>query len=295
MNPRKTIVAAAATLTMFGAAAPGLAGAATVEHSSAITPALMHKIQKIAKSVNPGGTAHILRTRPHIDLHLVGHGVKITGNTSYSSNWSGYVDTGENYNYVLGYWKVPEANCSSFNLFNSSTWFSSSSTWVGLDGWGDGTVEQLGTSTDCVGPVHDYNAWTEMYPAGEDSVPHSVSPGDEMGAYVDAYDSGTQYYLVMEDFTQGWEYWTTGTASPADSDLSAEWITERPSCSVECNYLTNFGTTTFTGAYAEGNGKGGSISSFPNQAIDMDNGNLEASVGSLTASGTSFLDTWLHG
>jgi hypothetical protein len=134
-----------------------------------------------------------------------------------------------------------------------------------------------------------------MYPAGENSVPHSVSPGDSMGAYVDAYDSGTQYYLVMEDFTQGWEYWTTGTASPADKDLSAEWITERPSCSVECNYLTNFSTTTFTGASAEGNGKWGSISAFPSQAVDMDNGNLEASVAPLTSGGTSFTDTWLHG
>jgi hypothetical protein len=291
MNPRKVIAAAGASLTMFGVAAPGLAGAATPKH----TPAISQKIEKSAKSVNPGGTAQILPTRPHIDLHLVGHGVKITSNTSYSSNWSGYVATGEDYTYVLGYWTVPKANCSSFNLFNSSTWFSSSSTWVGLDGWGDSTVEQLGTSTDCFGPVSSYNAWTEMYPATEAGVPHSVSPGDSIGAYVDAYDNGTEYYLVIEDYTQGWEYWTTGAASPADSDLSAEWITERPSCSVECNYLTNFGSTTFQDAYAEGNGKWAPISAFPNQAVDMDNGNLEAAVGALTAGGSTFTDTWLHG
>ena len=209
---------------------------------------------------------------------------------SSSSNWSGYVDTNASYNYVFGEWTVPWANCGPWYDFN----FSQSSTWVGLDGWGNGTVEQLGTATGCIAGASAYYAWTEMYPQIEDPVFHGISPGDQIMAFVYSYNNGTADELWMADLSQGWSYVRYASTSQVQ-DSSAEWITEDPSCGPFCDNLTNFGTTTFTSAYAMGNGNFGSISSFPNSAIDMNKSNTWcAEVGGLYNGGTSFTDWFIH-
>ena len=38
--------------------------------------------------------------------------------------------------------------------------------WVGIDGFSDGTVEQLGTAAQCYEGVTYYYVWYEMFPAG---------------------------------------------------------------------------------------------------------------------------------
>jgi hypothetical protein len=207
-----------------------------------------------------------------------------------SSNWSGYVDTNGSYNYVFGEWTVPYANCGPWYDFN----FSQSSTWVGLDGWGSNTVEQLGTATGCVAGGSVYYAWTEMYPQIEDPVWNGISPGDQMMAFVYSYNNNTQYELWMADLSQGWSSLRYASSSTPLSDSSAEWITERPTCGPFCNNLTNFGTTTFTSAYAMGNNNFGSISSFPNTAVDLYTNTYCAEVGWLYNNGTQFTDWWTH-
>lgn len=209
---------------------------------------------------------------------------------STSGNWSGYVDTNENYDYVFGEWTVPSANCGPWYDFS----FSQSSTWVGIDGWGSGTVEQLGTATGCVFGASTYYGWTEMYPQIEDPIFEPVSPGDQMMALTFAYGGGTQYELWMADLSEGWSWVRFASTSSPLSDSSAEWITERPSCGPFCNSLTNFGTTTFTNAYAIGNNSFGAINAFPNYAVDMWNGGYDAVVGGLGAGGTQFTDWWEH-
>lgn len=43
--------------------------------------------------------------------------------------------------------------------------------WVGIDGYSSGSVEQLGTHSDCVGKGRaSYYAWWEMYPASSFSM-----------------------------------------------------------------------------------------------------------------------------
>jgi hypothetical protein len=199
-----------------------------------------------------------------------------------STNWSGYAVTGGTYTYVHGSWTVPSVTCSSGED-------SQSSTWVGLDGWGSNTVEQLGSTTGCIFGIATYIPWTEMYPALPVPLNESMSHGNVMTGSVTSFGGGTSYLLVLTDKTKGWTYKKTETASPADQDLSAEWITELPSCPIFCSKLTDFGSVTFRNATATGNGIKGPISSFAGyKAVDMANGTtLQASVG-------SFTDHWRH-
>jgi|SRR5580658_4654212 hypothetical protein len=208
---------------------------------------------------------------------------------STSTNWSGYAVTGGTYTYVHGSWTVPAVTCASGEN-------SQSSTWVGLDGWGSDTVEQLGSTTGCIFGVAAYFPWTEMYPALPVPLDESMTPGDAMTGSVTSSAGGTSYLLVLTDNTKKWTYRTTAAASPADEDLSAEWITELPSCPVFCDNLTDFGSVTFRDATAVGDGKKGSISSFAGyKAVDMENGTtLQASVGPLSKNGESFTDRWHH-
>jgi hypothetical protein len=208
-----------------------------------------------------------------------------------SSNWSGYVDTNDKYDYVFGEWTVPYANCGPWYDFN----FSQSSTWVGLDGESSNTVEQLGTATGCVAGASVYYAWTEMYPQIENPIWNGISPGDQIMSFVYSYDNDTQYELYMADLSQGWSELRIGSSSSPLQDSSAEWITERPTCGPFCDNLTNFGTTTFTDAYAmDQNYNFGSINAFPNAADDMYTNTYCAVVGGLVNGGTQFTDWWTH-
>lgn len=214
-----------------------------------------------------------------------------TSNFDWSGNWSGYEDVNATYNYVFGQWTVPSANCGPWYDFN----FSQSSTWVGLDGSASSTVEQLGTATGCIAGASAYYAWTEMYPQIENPIFEPLSSGDRMMAFVFSYNNATEDELYMVDITQGWSELRFASTSPV-ADSSAEWITERPSCGPFCDNLTNFGTTTFTDSYAmTTNGTFGSISSFPNNYVDMWNNNAWcAEVGYLSNGGTQFTDWWEH-
>ncbi len=214
---------------------------------------------------------------------------RVGGAVSTSTNWSGYAVTGGTFTYVHGSWTVPTATCAAGEN-------SQSSTWVGLDGWGSSTVEQLGSTTGCIFGNPTYIPWTEMYPALPVPLNETMSPGDSMTGSVTSNAGGTSYKLVLTDSTKAWTYSTTVAASPADKDASAEWITELPSCPVFCTLLTNFGSVTWRNAIAIGNGKKGPISSFAGyKAVDMENGTtVQAAVGGLTKTGEGFTDRWHH-
>lgn len=275
MTTRRSLVLAASAATIaLVLAQPGTrpdvraaAGRSRVAHGGLAT-----QVRPGPASVSRGGPAVISRDN----------------RVATSTNWSGYAVTGGSYTYVHGSWTVPTATCARGEN-------SQSSTWVGLDGWGSATVEQLGSTTGCIFGIPTYIPWTEMYPALPVPLNESMSPGDSMTGSVTSSGGGTSYLLVLVDHTKGWTYSTTKAASPADADLSAEWITERPSCPVFCHDLTDFGSVTFRDAIAVGDGTKGPISSFAGyKAVDMDNGNLEAAVGRLSKNGESFIDRWHH-
>jgi Peptidase A4 family len=76
-----------------------------------------------------------------------------------SYNWPGYAAAraGRVFRYVRAEFFVPYADCRE-------TPGASSSHWVGLDGLGNGSVEQLGVAIRCAGSKPRYYAWYEMYP-----------------------------------------------------------------------------------------------------------------------------------
>jgi hypothetical protein len=222
------------------------------------------------------------------DLDLTVEGLRPLGTTLYYGNWAGYATSGEKYTYAYGAWRVPQVDCAAKEN-------SSSVTWVGLDGLGDKSVEQLGTSSICTDGKPLYGAWWEMVPQNAlQPIDQPVEPGDSMVAYVTSNVAGTQYTLVIKDETRDWTSSTTATASPADDDATAEWITERPACGASCAKISNFGTVTFSRAVATGKGRFGAVGAFPNSPIDMANGGtLDASVGGLT-DGSAFDTYWQH-
>jgi len=71
--------------------------------------------------------------------------------------------------------------------------------WVGIDGYNNGTVEQLGTATQCFEGVTYYYVWYEMFPAGtvEEGTVACINnnvdcpqPGDRISASVTVTPGG---------------------------------------------------------------------------------------------------------
>lgn len=214
-----------------------------------------------------------------------------------SSNWSGYVATGDTFKSVGASWTVPAVSCPAGATSDSSH-------WIGIDGDGSSTVEQDGTEADCSSGTPTYDAWYEMY--GDNAVndgyevalstaTYPVFPGDAITAKVSL--SGTTWTLALSDATHPWAFATNiASPSPAPSQASAEWISERPEvCASSCALasLANFGAVSFTGATASGAHTTGGISAFSSSPIEMVNGSdVLSAPGALTSSGANFTDTW---
>jgi hypothetical protein len=155
------------------------------------------------------------------------------GNTQIftSYNWSGYAVIGSAFTQATGSWTVPAVDCTSDP--NSSTSF-----WVGIDGWNNSTVEQTGTDSDCDGTHATYYAWYEFAPkAGITITSVAVQPGDEMSASIDY--NGSQFVVTTTNTTTGATFTTTATV-PAARRESAEWIAE-----ANGYFLSDFGTVHF--------------------------------------------------
>jgi hypothetical protein len=207
-----------------------------------------------------------------------------------SGNWSGYAATGASFSGVSGSWTVPVANCAS----GATTY---SSQWVGIDGDGDGTVEQDGTESDCSAGVPTYYAWWEMY--GDNTVnsgnanellpaAYPVSPGDTITAMVNLTNQG--WVLTIDDAGR-WTY-QNGPFYLPTPQLSAEWVVERPELNGYLTSLTDFGSTSFSNASADVDGSAEPPSNLSAAPIEMGNpsGALLALPGPL--GGDGFSVTW---
>ena len=227
-------------------------------------------------------------------------------NTSYSYNWSGYAATaasGQTFASVSGSWTVPSVtSTTSGNTYSCH--------WIGLDGDGSTTVEQIGTEADVINGTPTYYAWYEFAPAAEVEISgFAIQPGDQMSATVE-YDGATTsksgsteygYTMTLYDArtksgTSLGELYTTTDAALA----SAEWIAEAPTLIVrgkdKLSTLADFGSVTFTGADAALDGGASTpISGFTtNTAIDMVNAAgtaIIADTSSLNGTGDGFTVT----
>jgi hypothetical protein len=219
------------------------------------------------------------------------HAHSIRGVTATGSfNWSGYADTAttsQTFTKVSGNWTTPSVKCSAEDQITSD--------WVGLDGFSDSTVEQLGTISWCFQSTPTYFTWYEMFPAGTVEVGTALKPGDKIAASVTR--TGTSYALKLTDSTtSGNNISVTKTCALATClDTSAEWISERPSFSIGIVPQAHYNAFKLTSGAQTSSGKAGTIGGGPGvNAITMIDAtqtyNLNA-VSGLTG-GNSFSTTW---
>jgi hypothetical protein len=171
----------------------------------------------------------------------VGHG---TATSFPSLNWSGFADTSststaDDFTNVTGRWTIPAVQCPSGPYTTQGAY---TSNWVGIDGFSDSTVEQLGTGAQCYEGVLYYYEWYEMFPAGtvEEGTAQCIAdnvdcpqPGDQVSASVNVTpgtDGNNNYTLSFTDYTRPQENFSVTATCAATTcvDSSAEWIIERP-------------------------------------------------------------------
>jgi peptidase A4-like protein len=234
-----------------------------------------------------------------------------------STNWAGYANINDTYQSVSGSWVQPSVTCAAASsggggllggLLGGSSSASGtaaySSFWVGLDGESSSSVEQAGTSSDCLNSGQaSYYAWYEMFPAGEKqittSTEYKVNPGDTLTGTISS-TSGSSFTLSLADATEGWTF-SIPLSGNNLARSSAEWIAEAPS---SCNALfcsglplADFNSVNFFNAVAENTaGVTGPIPRFTDAQITMQsNGTVKAAATPFTNSvGNQFTVRWQH-
>ncbi len=155
-----------------------------------------------------------------------------------SPNWAGYAASGGPFRNVTATWTQPKAPASQAGR-ESSTSF-----WVGLDGWENGTVEQIGTSLDGW-------AWFEMYPGPSRRIDMPVvAPGDVVTASVTRRGPHT-FVLKLVDRTTRSSFTTTQSSKRAVS-ASAEVIAEARSSDAGQMPIDAFGLVRFARCTVDG-------------------------------------------
>ena len=181
-------------------------------------------------------------------------------NTSYSYNWSGYVDFSgattygaSSFYYLVNDYVVPVAEQAFGACTGSWDW---GSAWNGIDGWGSPDVLQAGIEFDayCNGSTRAsyYSAWYEWYPYGEVRISNfPIAPGDDLFVEV-WHTSSTQGYAYLVNYNNNQSVEVGFTAYPGYPLVgnSAEWVVERPTVGGSLATLSNYILDPFWDAYA---------------------------------------------
>jgi hypothetical protein len=191
-------------------------------------------------------------------------------------NWSGFADVegGSNtVSSVSGEWVIPSVQCPGGSYQYQDAF---DAQWVGIDGVTDGTVEQLGTATQCFEGVEYYYVWYEMFPYGtvEEGTQACINnnvdcpqPGDRIAASVTVTPAGN-YTLSLIDFTHPAESFSVAASCAPTTclDSSAEWVVERPAFELPFGFqftpLGNFSQTSFSNGTVTSGGRTTDIEGF---------------------------------
>lgn len=192
--------------------------------------------------------------------------------------WSGYAVLGGGpYTSITGSWNIPKMDCSNGP--------GDASPWIGIDGWNDDTVEQIGIDLDCKSGTPSYHPWVEMYPGPSHYFKDTVDAGDTLTASVNV--SGSSWVLTESDLNTGWTktFDETGT----DKLSSAEAIIEDVGSGSEPP-VPDFHTVTFTSLTVNGEPF---ASAGTAQKTTLERGSTKLSKESALTGG-NFSITWLH-
>jgi hypothetical protein len=209
-----------------------------------------------------------------------------------SRRWAGYAGVSNlllrqsEVTAVAGSWVVPEVA-----LTESDTY---SSVWVGIGGFGEGSLIQTGTEQECIGGLFNYYAWYEFLPNRAVRIQNfTVTPGDKIVASITLTSPNENVWTVTisnlargESFLEDFVY--------NSSKLSAEWVVEAPSLNGQVATLSNFGSVSLSECSATIAGTTGGISSFPGyQLVLYDSQGVQlVEVSALNADGSSFNVTY---
>lgn len=213
---------------------------------------------------------------------------------STSTNWGGYASLTSltapqagSVSFVGGRWEVTPVNATAVNAWSAS--------WVGIDGYASGTVEQIGTESDWINGRPVYSAWYEMYPKRSMRIPMTISPGDVMSASVQ-YNGKSGFTLTLINTTTGARFSITQKSNAAKRS-SSEWILEPP-WSGGVLPLADVGVVPFDSAQTIINGHLGAINdsrwTYDAITIVSSAGNTVAVPSGLSSAGSAFTMTWMN-
>ena len=159
-----------------------------------------------------------------------------------SPNWSGYAVTAGPYTSASGTWVVPAVRATATPTY--------SSTWVGIDGFANESLIQVGTAQSFHDGQAFYSAWWEVLPAVAQPISSGLGRAGRHHQCDDREDVGGPWTITLRNRTSGEEFSTTEAYSGPGA--SAEWIQEAPTVGGRIATLASYGSTTFT---ATANGK----------------------------------------
>jgi hypothetical protein len=225
------------------------------------------------------GVAAVTPTAASVTATAVSHALP-RGARHGDQTWGGYAVTGDNpYTSITGAWTVPAMNCSGGG--------GDASPWIGIDGWSDNTVEQIGVDLDCVNGKASYHPWVEMYPGPSDYFKETIHAGDTLSALVSITNG--KWTLAESDQDTGWTRTFHPKAKGTPKYTSAEAILEDIGSSA-VPPVPDFGTVTFSSVTVDGSplSSAGTV-----HKTTLERGSVPLSKES-ALSGGGFAITWLH-
>ena len=101
---------------------------------------------------------------PDLAHRIGGHqpDAKVAAGSAATTNWSGAVATGATFPGIRGSWTVPAVQPSPTPEY--------SATWIGIDGWGNTDLIQVGTA-QATATTPQYFAWYEILPTDPIAIP----------------------------------------------------------------------------------------------------------------------------
>jgi len=274
-----------------------MAGAVTLTGATATTvaaPARVHHAAPSARFLSEARSAlvkYLRHSHPQAMLvHLRNMHAFKNVTPSASFNWSGYADTAaknQTFTKVSGTWTTPSVTCNAEDQITSN--------WVGLDGFNNGTVEQLGTISWCFQKTPIYYTWYDMAPRKAVRVGTSLKPGDKITASVTR--TGTSYALKLTDSTtSGNNISVTKLCALATCvDTSAEWVSERPSFGIGIVPQAHYNAFKITAGSVTANGHTTTIGAGPGvNALTMIDATQTYNLNTVSAltGGNAFSTTW---
>jgi hypothetical protein len=211
-----------------------------------------------------------------------------------SRNWAGYVATrATSFTCVEATWTQPKARCRG-----TST--QSVVYWVGLGGYNQRSLVQIGTESTCQAGVRVNAAWHESLPRERYSIrtATSIRPGDRIWAQV-RWIGGSHYRLSLANLTNR-QHFSIRVTSTTLKRTSADWVVEAPSggCPTNCHpvKMPDFQTFKFRDAWVTTDGRRLQVDASPFVAVVetmVDSaGRIRAEVTSTATAGTGFSIRW---